>query len=479
MENITIIDQVAAEPKISVIIPIHNTEIYLEECLESCSKQTLPEVEFILINDGSTDGSQKIIDRFAQKDTRFISIYQENRGVSRARNTGLDRARGKMLMFLDSDDFLEPCACETVWNEYLSNDPDIIIFKTNIYTDDPEVITPWLKRTLTNITRKKYEAFTPDVLFKEPAAKPFIGRDAFRKGFIDLHRLRFNEELKLAEDLVFQMDAFPHASRISFIPDELYNYRRGRSGSATEEITDLKEKLPQHLTAVRHITDYWDKNGWLELYWEQYVPWAYNFVMQEITREEPCTAREHLRKIFEITHLYHLEQYIEKLSPSVFESFMNIAETIEGHALSEEEQLKTLDFQMKIIRLQTRNEQSRSRNERLAVQLKQTKEKNASITKQLEQVKLEKTDLKKYADKLNKTNSELQNRNNELKNSNTQLKKDIKQISNELNQEKKIHEKTAQELKSVYLSHAWKIGNLMVHPLHRIREVVNKVLKTN
>ncbi len=540
MENELSFDHFSFEPKISVIIPIYNTEDYLEECLESCSKQTLSEVEFILVNDGSIDSSQKITERFIQKDCRFISIWQEHQGVSYARNNALDRARGKVVMFLDSDDFLEPHACETVWDEYLENGPDIIIFKSNILADDPKVITPWLKTTLTSINRKIYEPFTSDALFCEPAAKAFIWRDAFRKTFIDHYRLKFNIELNLAEDLVFQMVAFPHASRISFIPDVLYTYRKGRKGSATTEMTGLEKKIPQHLTAFNLITDYWYKNGWLELYWEHYLPWAYNFVLKDIFLEEPFCARDHLRKIFTITHFYHLDRYIEKLSPAVYECFMNIGETVEEYGLSAKEQLETLNFQKKIMQLLMKNEmllkkneQFKSQNKKLSMQLEQTREKKVLFSKQIAQVNQENTDLKNHLKNTKITNTELQNRNVELQNinnglqnrnvelqnintelqnrnvelrnintelqnrnvelrnintdlqnkkrklqnTNTELKNNMNQISKELERRRKIYERTVQELESVYLSHSWKLGNLLVRPLFRIRKAANKILE--
>lgn len=166
-------------PKVSVIVPVYNTEKFLTECLESCERQTLPEVEFICVNDGSTDGYQDIIDRFSSQDKRFVSIIQENRGVSSARNNGLKNASDRFIMFLDSDDILAQNACETVWNEYLANYPDIIVFKTNILTTETNNIPPWLKWTLTTISRKLYSEFSAHVLFGEPAAKPFIGRIAF------------------------------------------------------------------------------------------------------------------------------------------------------------------------------------------------------------------------------------------------------------------------------------------------------------
>ena len=94
-------------PKVSVIIPVYNTAPYLHEALESITMQTLKELEIIIVNDGSTDGSGEIIREAARKDERIKVYEQENQGQSIARNVGLDHAIGEYIYFMDSDDLLE------------------------------------------------------------------------------------------------------------------------------------------------------------------------------------------------------------------------------------------------------------------------------------------------------------------------------------------------------------------------------------
>ena len=93
-------------PLISVIIPVYNVEQHLRRCLESVASQTLKDIEIICINDGSTDGCGKILNEFAQKDSRFQIISQENMGLSVARNVGLERAKSEHISYVDSDDFI-------------------------------------------------------------------------------------------------------------------------------------------------------------------------------------------------------------------------------------------------------------------------------------------------------------------------------------------------------------------------------------
>lgn len=94
-------------PLVSVVVPVYNAEPYLRECLDSLFGQTLKEIEIIAVDDGSTDGSGKILDEFAARDRRLKVIHQENAGVSAARNRGIKAARGRYLTFVDADDRID------------------------------------------------------------------------------------------------------------------------------------------------------------------------------------------------------------------------------------------------------------------------------------------------------------------------------------------------------------------------------------
>ena len=93
------------EISVSVIVPVYNTEKYLEQCLNSILGQTLQEIEVICVDDGSTDGSVQMIERMSLEDERLVLLKQKNAGGGAARNLGMEKAKGKYLMFLDSDDF--------------------------------------------------------------------------------------------------------------------------------------------------------------------------------------------------------------------------------------------------------------------------------------------------------------------------------------------------------------------------------------
>ena len=94
--------------KVSVLVPIYNVEKYLDKCLQSLCNQTLQEMEIICINDGSTDSSRQIIERYAKIDKRIVVIDKKNTGYGNSMNVGLDRASGEYIGIVESDDFIEP-----------------------------------------------------------------------------------------------------------------------------------------------------------------------------------------------------------------------------------------------------------------------------------------------------------------------------------------------------------------------------------
>lgn len=119
-------------PLISVIVPVYNVEKYLDRCLQSIADQTLGDFEALLVDDGSSDSSGAICDRWAQRDPRFRVIHRENGGMSEARNTGLDQRTGEFVSFVDSDDYLEPGCLEYLY-QMIRDLPDCRICQANHY----------------------------------------------------------------------------------------------------------------------------------------------------------------------------------------------------------------------------------------------------------------------------------------------------------------------------------------------------------
>ena len=114
-------------PKISIIIPVYNAEQYLEDCLLSISQQTFGDFEILAVNDGSTDRSLEILKKYQEKEPRLKVFSQENKGVSAARNLGVEYAKGEYIIFLDSDDYIENNMIESLLKVAIENQSDIVL----------------------------------------------------------------------------------------------------------------------------------------------------------------------------------------------------------------------------------------------------------------------------------------------------------------------------------------------------------------
>ena len=126
--------------KLSVLVPVFNVERFLPRCLDSLAAQSLPGIEILLIDDGSTDASGRICEEYAARDARFRVIHQENRGLSAVRNRSLEEAAGEYLMFVDADDWVEPDFCETPWRCAVEQDADVVFFRYRRTKENGEIL---------------------------------------------------------------------------------------------------------------------------------------------------------------------------------------------------------------------------------------------------------------------------------------------------------------------------------------------------
>ncbi len=299
--------------KVSLIVPIYNVEKYISCCLNSCINQTLYDIEIICVNDGSTDNSLSMLQEFAKIDNRVKIVNKENGGLSSARNAGIKVACGSIIMFLDSDDYLQLNACERVWCEFLEKPTDIVIFGTNIFPINPEP-SQWHRNVLW-INTKRFYSFTPKVLFKTNGSTPFVWRQAFSRQLISTNDVLFDEDVKYGEDTVFQLKIFPHARNFSFISDQLYNYRWYREGSLMSSLRDeIDNRISNHLEFVENITEYWKQQGWLDSYGSEYLQWLLTFLVPDIKEKEVKKADEHFEKLNNLLVKYDLKKHFRNIN---------------------------------------------------------------------------------------------------------------------------------------------------------------------
>ena len=245
------------KPKISIIVPIYNVEKYLGHCLESLLNQTMREIEIICVNDGSTDSSLDILQKYAWGDERIIVINQRNRGVSEARNVALRYVRGEYYMFVDSDDWLDLETCEVAYEHVVKKNADCLMFsytkeftghsvvnhifdKDYIVWNEDEVQKNFLRRLFGPIGKELTRPQYMDIMVS-PCMQLFRTSKFVHIHFVDIR------EVGTFEDGLYQMVLYKDCERFVYIDKPFYHYLKINEASVTTCYkADLPEKF-QHL----------------------------------------------------------------------------------------------------------------------------------------------------------------------------------------------------------------------------------------
>ena len=219
-------------PLISIIIPVYKVEPYLQRCLDSVVNQTYRNLEIILVDDGSPDRCGAICDEYAAKDKRITVIHQENKGLSAARNAGLDIARGDYIQFVDSDDWIEPETCSTVLGIAIDYQVDIVCFGFNRVLSSGEFIP----KSVSFSSEIDKSALIRQSVWRCGPIRDFVWNKFFLKKLFD--DVRFPEG-KTYEDLWVTYRLIHKADRIYATDSVLYNYVI-REGSITSRRFDAE-----------------------------------------------------------------------------------------------------------------------------------------------------------------------------------------------------------------------------------------------
>jgi len=224
--------------KISIIVPVYNTAEYLEECIRSLIFQTLPEIEILLVDDGSTDNSWEILYRLSCGNNRIKLFKEENAGQGSARNLALDNASGEYILFVDSDDWISVDMGELLLQSLNSVEVDVLCFNYNLVYSG-EVVQ---KNRIT-----EYGIWTGD----ETLDAFFMGRitghacnKLYKRSLIELSGIRFSTDKRLYEDLLFTVQILSYAKIVQYIPDAPYFYRiRTQSSTQSFDIRMLDQLI--------------------------------------------------------------------------------------------------------------------------------------------------------------------------------------------------------------------------------------------
>lgn len=272
-----------AEPKVSIIVPVYNTEQYLKQCIESIVAQTLQDIEIIIVDDGSKEECATLCDELAKMDSRIRVIHKENAGVGFARNTGIAAARGEYIGFIDSDDYVKPELYESLYAAVTKHDADLALSGVcfvggNTFTSSGDSM------------EKSY--FDEDTVFEEQDMKQLllgivgalphdpedsrygvsVWKNLFRSSLLYQKNIEFLSERKvMSEDTIFMVDFVKHAKKAVGIPGAFYCYRRNENSISKSYKTDRFEKTLIFLSELEaHICDVFSKEEY-GLYFDRLV----------------------------------------------------------------------------------------------------------------------------------------------------------------------------------------------------------------
>ena len=226
------------QPKVSVIIPVYNCEAFLPQCIDSLRAQTMQEIEMIFVCDASPDDSLSILRRYEAMDSRIrVIAFDRNRGVSAARNAGIELASGEYVIFCDSDDWIEPQMYARLYDMAKAHDADIAFCRVFKDYESKQENVPLGFATGTRFDGAAIrETLIPAMLSKETDSDelPLSGytpRNLFRREVLKKHR--FREDIRYAEDLLFIIECML-SSRAAVAVDEAYYHYRFHGGSVTK-----------------------------------------------------------------------------------------------------------------------------------------------------------------------------------------------------------------------------------------------------
>lgn len=253
----------ASAPLISIVVPVYRTEAYLEQCLESIQNQTYPNIEVLLIDDASPDHAGAICDAFVQKDPRFRVLHKaENEGVSAARNDGIALAKGTYLCFVDSDDWVEPQYCETLYHAASMHGADIGICGWYIHGRPDGRLYGGEKGAGQLLSAKQavFHMMNMGHSFEGYLWNKIFPIEIFRETTDGTFRFRFQSDIAICEDLLFLTEVFASGRTAFYEATRLYHYRYRESGA----LRSFDAKRESEYTARERciaICEAFDKSG--------------------------------------------------------------------------------------------------------------------------------------------------------------------------------------------------------------------------
>ena len=240
-------------PMVSIIVPIYNAEQYLRRCVDSILNQEYTDYELLLVNDGSTDASGDICEEYGDQDPRVIVIQKENTGVSDSRNRALDRARGKYLQFLDSDDWITPDATRLFVRAAEEYGCDMVI--SDFYRVVGERLSP--KGDIEEegvLTQEEFAAH----MMENPADFYYgvLWNKLYRRDIVEEHKLRMDTDISWCEDFMFNLEYIRYAKVFYALHAPIYYYVK-RKGSLASQGINISKTVKMKLNVFEYYNNFY------------------------------------------------------------------------------------------------------------------------------------------------------------------------------------------------------------------------------
>jgi glycosyltransferase involved in cell wall biosynthesis len=282
--------------RFSIIIPVYNVEEFLPKCLDSALCQTYANYEIIAVNDGSTDGSRKVLSQYEHKNSRIKVIDQENKGLGGARNTGIQYANGEFLFFLDSDDYIPSTTLEEI-DYYLKNyNLDMLAFDCNMVDTAGQILqiatVNAFSEEFTLLNRKQFMLLEPTACLK-----------VYRRLLYMTYSISFPEHLWY-EDLATVFKLVPHANLLGYLKKPLYNYvqhstsiTHSRNTKRMMEIIPAFESTLVYYRQQNLFDEFYDELEWNCILHVLYYS-AFRFLGHTYDRKDMTVVYQYSKRIF-------------------------------------------------------------------------------------------------------------------------------------------------------------------------------------
>lgn len=252
--------------KISIVIPAYNVEDYIEDCINSLVAQSFKDIEIILVDDGSKDRTSEIINKIGKKDSRIKYIYQENKGIGKARNKGWEAALGEYIYFMDSDDLIHPYALEIMYNSAVKYNLNVVCGDYKVFYNN-DMSFQNLSKIQFNSEVINLKVYNPIEFFKDNKYESMIWKYLYNKRFLDSLGYKFYnyvfEDCEFSHKTIFSLD------KLGYIDFIFYYYRQREGGFCYSEIG--RDRLVGSIELVENLKTFYDKTKMREEYLEYFA----------------------------------------------------------------------------------------------------------------------------------------------------------------------------------------------------------------